>query len=165
MRDSNRCAQCVLTALLGCCAACGDDGNAEPPDPAEAACVEVDEAGHPITASSTRDDAAPEIEIGAEPYAVRVSPDDPTFVRVEVAEDTAALLLVDTTDAVAALYHGPDEEPLESAGADEFCPEEIPEHFDLDLHQPGTYFIELGPSAVPEVWLLLSGAEGHAHAH
>jgi hypothetical protein len=157
---------CALIGGLSIFTACnGSDDEASLPDPAELACEETDEAGSEVTAATERDETAPEVEIGGEPYTVALSADEPTYLRVEVTEDTAAILLLGTEDAVTALYHEQEEEELSSAGPDEFCADEIPEHFDVDLHEPGTYFIELAPSAQPEVWLLLLNAEGHGHDH
>jgi hypothetical protein len=149
----------VVAALVGC----GDDEEeATVPDPAELACDEVDEAGEHIEASTERDDSAPEIELGGEPYTVALSDTEPTYVRIEISEDTPALLLLGTEDAVAALYHEDDEEELVSAGPAEQCADEIPEHFDIDFHEAGTYYVELAPSASSTVWLLLARADGHA---
>jgi hypothetical protein len=155
----------IAMALAGC----GDDTQESAvADPAELACDEVDEAGDSIEASSQRDDSAPEIELGGEPYTVTLSDTEPTYVRVEITEDTAALLLLGTEDAVAALYHEDEEEDLESAGPAEHCADDIPEHFDIDFHEAGTYYVELAPSASSTVWLLLSDAAGHGpeeHEH
>lgn len=164
MKSHLRHTRCALAFALSA-VGCGGDDTQALPDPAELACAEVDEAGSPITASLERDETAPEIEVGAEPYAVTLSPDASTYVRIVVDADTPAILLLGAADVVTALYHEQEEEELTSAGADEFCADEIPEHFDVDLHQAGTWFVELAPSAVDEVWLLLSAAEGHAHAH
>jgi hypothetical protein len=153
----------VVVAAVAALTGCGDDPEeAAAPDPAELACDEVDEAGESIEGSTERDESAPEIELGGEPYTVALSGSEPTYVRVEVSEDTPALLLLGTEDAVAALYHEDDEEELLSAGPAEHCADEIPEHFDVDFHESGTYYLELAPSASSTVWLLLSGAAGHA---
>jgi hypothetical protein len=152
----------AVLAVVAALAGCGDDEEeAAVPDPAELACEEVDEAGESIEASTERDESAPEIELGGEPFAVALSDTEPTYVRVDITEDTPALLLLGTEDAVAALYHEDDEEELVSAGPVEQCADEIPEHFDIDFHEAGTYYIELAPSASSTLWLLLSGAEGH----
>jgi hypothetical protein len=148
----------VVAALVGCS---DDEEEATVPDPAELACDEVDEVGEGIDASTARDVNTPEIELGGEPYTVALSDTEPTYVRVEISEDTPALLLLGTEDTVAALYHEDDEEELVSAGPVEQCADEIPEHFDVDFHEAGTYYIELAPSASSTLWLLLSGAEGH----
>lgn len=163
MKTEMRIACCLLTAAVAS-SACGGDDAHEPADPAQLACDETDEAGTEIAASTARDETAPEIEIGAEPYAVALSASDRTYVRIEADEDTEAILLLGAEHVVTALYHEDAEEEIASAGANASCPDEIPEHYDLELHEPGTYFIELAPSAVDSVWLLLSGAAGHGHS-
>lgn len=154
----------AVLALAGALMGCGSEDDEEEgrPDPAELACEEIDEVGETIEAPTTRDDRAPEIELSGEPQTVTLSETEPTYVRIEIAEDTAAILLLGTEDAVAGLYHGDEEEELVSAGPVEHCAEDIPEHFDVDFHEAGTYYLELAPSAASTLWLLLSEAAGHA---
>jgi hypothetical protein len=155
----------ALSLALG--AGCGSDDEHEhhEDDPAVLACDETSEEGTSATASTTRDDSAPELELDGEPYAITVSDSEPTFVRIEIAEDTAALLLVDTEDAVSALYHEDEEEELVSAGPVDACADDLVEHFDVDFHEAGTYYLELSPSAAGTLWLLLRDAAGHGHEH
>lgn len=157
----------ALAVALALGAGCGSDHAHDEgsPDPAELACEETAEEGTSLEAGSARDDSAPEIELGGEPYTVTVSDTAPTYVRVEIADHAVALLLVDAEDAVTALYHGDEEEELVSGGPVEACADDIPEHFDIDFHEAGTYYIELSPSAAGTVWLLLSDAAGHGHGH
>jgi hypothetical protein len=147
--------------------ACADDDptpDAEHEDPAEHACERTAEAGRKLMAGTARDDSAPRIELGDEPVTVELaSSDEPSYVRVEVDEDTPALLFTSAENVLTGLFHEDDEEEIDAAGANEFCEDDIPEHFDLDLHEPGTYYLQLGPSALDEVWILLTAAEGHAH--
>lgn len=153
----------ALAFAVAIAAGCGSGDEHGAGDPAELACDETTEAGTSIEAATTRDDAAPELELGGEPYTVALSETEPTYVRVEIAEDAAALLLLDTEDVVTALYHGDEEEELVAAGPVERCEEDIPEHFDVDFHESGTYYLELAPSAADTVWLLLLDAAGHGH--
>jgi hypothetical protein len=164
----------ALALMLG---ACGDDdhdghdhdgaaGAGSEEDPAALACEERDEAGDAITAATARDDSAPEIAIDGEPRTVTLPDGEAGYVRVEIEEDTLALLLLQAENVVTGLYHGDEEEELVSAAAVDACAQDIPEHFDVDFHEAGTYYLRLGPSALPEVWLLLADAEGHAdHEH
>ncbi|MBK7757569.1 MAG: hypothetical protein IPI35_14425 [Deltaproteobacteria bacterium] len=71
-------------------------------------------------------------------------------------------MFADTADVVTGLWDDSDADILPEGGPNELCPEDIPEHFDLDL-SAGTYLLELGPAAVPEVWLMLTPSEGHGH--
>jgi hypothetical protein len=148
----------VASVLVGC----GDD-DGDVPDPTAAACDEIDEAGDRIEAATARDDDAPRIELGGEPFTVALSDVEPTYVRIDIAEESAAVLLLGAEDAVSALYHGDEEEELVPAGPVEHCADDIPEHFDVDFHEAGTYFLELAPSAASTLWLVLADATGHGH--
>lgn len=158
---TRRFALLALATLL----ACGDDDLASEAkeDPAEHACEQTDEAGDRVSAGADRDDSAPRIELGDEPVTVELAGDEPRYLRVEVDEDTPVLLFASAENVVTGLFHGDEEEEIDAAGPNELCEQDIPEHFDLDLHEPGTYYLQLGPSALDKVWILLVGAEGHAH--
>ena len=65
-------------------------------------------------------------------------------------------------EVVTALWHADAEETLPTPAPNDDCPNDIPEHFDLDLHV-GTWNIGVGPAGVAEVWLMLSPAGDHAH--
>lgn len=147
----------VLTlALLGC------SSGEEAEDPEVHACEHVGEAGTAVTAGADTA-SAPAIAVGQEPYTVTLVDGAAGYVSVEVTEDTPALLFVGTADVAANLWHGDEEEGLPEPSPNELCAEDIPEHFDLDFHEAGTYYLTFGPAAVSEVWLMLSSAEGHAH--
>lgn len=148
-----------MTALLISLLACSG-GKTE--DPEEHACEAIGEAGTTITAAAAMDDTAPSITPGEDPYTVTLVDSAAGYVAIEVAEDTPALLFMGTADVAADLYMPdgtamglPDAAPVEACA-------EVPEHFDLDLHDAGTWYLELGPAAVAEVWLLLH-AGGHEH--
>lgn len=144
-------------------ALCGCGSDDEPvEDPAEHACEHRALPGNTVAAASDRA-SAPTIAIGDDPYTVTPSSATPTYLRVAVSGDTAALLFVGTADVVSGLYEGDAAVALPTAAPNEFCGTDIPEHFDLDFHEAGDWFIELGPSAAPSVWLMLTEATGHAH--
>jgi len=156
------CLICALAPVL----ACGDNDpkpDAEHEDPAEHACEHTGESGDAVSAGAERDASAPEIELGDDPYTVALRDGEPGYVRIEVDEDTPVLLFASAANVVTSLYHEDEEEEIDGAGANEFCDDDIPEHFDLDLHEPGTYYLQLGPSALDEVWILVTEAEGHSH--
>jgi hypothetical protein len=176
----NRSVLCWLAAsiLTFAVAACGDDhdhhdsddhdhdhdgaaGAGGGDDPAVLACAERDEAGESLTASSAPDESAPALEIDGEPRTVALPDGEAGYVRVEIGEDTFALLLLEAENVVTGLYHGDEEEELISAGPVDPCADDIPEHFDVDFHEAGTYYVRLGPSALPEVWLVLADGAGH----
>jgi hypothetical protein len=149
-----------LTAIVLLAACKGDDVHGE--DPEAHACEHAAEAGATVAAAATReDDAGASISPGDEPYTVTLT-GGAGWLSIPTDVDTAALLFLGTADVVTGLYLDDGTEDLLPTGApNETCPDDIPEHFDLDL-EPGTWHLELGPSAVSEVWLML--VEG-AHEH
>ena len=153
------CRTMVLPMLLVACTA-PDEGE----DPAEHACEQVGSSVGTIRTVATRDaiTEAEEIEADGQPWLVELSSSEAGFIGLHVAEDTAAILWTDTANVVAALYLDDIEQSLPVPGPSEVCPEEIPEHFPLDL-EAGAWSLELGPSAVSEVWILLTGSAGHGH--
>lgn len=140
--------------------ACGPAETTE--DPTEHACEHRTEAGTAVTAGADVATAA-SIPISEEPYTVTLTDGAPGFVAVDVPGDTAALLFLGTADVAAELYQDGTAVGLPEPGPVDLCATDIPEHFDLDFHEAGTWTIELGPSAVSEVWLMLMSAEGHSH--
>lgn len=130
-------------------------------DPIEHACEQAATAGDALDSSATMDDSTALLPIDSEPYTVALIDGTPSYVAVEVSEDTATLLFVGTADVVTGLYNGAEEVELPASEGVDVCPDDIPEHFDLDFHTAGTWYIQLGPAAITEVWLLLSTAEGH----
>ncbi|MFN7147370.1 MAG: hypothetical protein ACK4YP_26615 [Myxococcota bacterium] len=134
----------------------------EKEDPEAHACEHVTEAGTTVVAGADPASAGA-IAIGEEPYTVTLVEGAAGYVAIEVDEDTPALLFLGTADVAASLWHGEEEVGLSSPAPNDLCPDDIPEHYDLDLHEAGTWLLELGPAAVSDVWLLLSSAEGHGH--
>jgi hypothetical protein len=157
----------LIVAAVGC----GDDGTSmdaagdtsAEPEPAELACMEVEEAGTPIAAGEMRDSSAPEVTIGAEPYLVSLPVAGTGYLRVVTdAPEEPAILFFQTSGVLTDIYDDEDTAlGVTSAGENPFCAAAIPEHFDLDFEVAGTHYIEL--TAASETWLLISGAEGHAH--
>jgi hypothetical protein len=130
-------------------------------DPLEHACEHYAEgAGTAISAGATPEEAA-SVSIGEEAYTVSLVESTPGYVGVTVTGDTAAILFVNTADVAANLWNGSEEVGLPEAAPNDACPTDIPEHYDLDLHTAGTWYIELGPAAVAEVWLMVAPAGDH----
>jgi hypothetical protein len=153
-------AKVLLAAVLGGCGS-DDEPDAIAEDPAEHACEHVTVVGTTVEAAPERS-AAPTIAISESPYTVELVTSGPGYLRIQGPLE--ALLFVGTADVLNALYHADAiETELPEASPNEFCASEIPEHFDLDLHETDSFYLELGPAAVPRVWLLLSSAVGHAH--
>jgi hypothetical protein len=142
---------------------CGGGGGEE--DPAEHACEHVGMAGTAITASAMRDASAPMIAFTGDPYTVTLPTGATGFVRVVTTEpETAGIMLFDAADVLAGIQtQGGMALTITSAGADEFCPTDIPEHFDIDFETVDTFFVELGPTASNRTWLILASGEGHVH--
>jgi len=147
----------ALSALSGCAA-----GKEEEEDPLAHACEVIADAGTAITAGADIA-SAPGIQIGDTPYTVTLVDGASSFVSVNVSGDTAAILFMGTADVVQTLYQDGADAGLAEGAPDDLCPEDVPEHYDVDLHTAGTWTFELGPAAVSDVWLLLHDAEGHAH--
>jgi hypothetical protein len=152
---------CAVTFFIPLLTACGDGESSdehEGEDPAEHACEHASEEGSSVVASETPEDA-PLLELGDEPYTVTLTPGAEGYVKL--AAPAEALLFAGTSDVVSELtFEGSD--ILPEGSPNEFCEAEIPEHFDLDLDEPGDYVLRLGPSGVDSVWLMYVSAEGHA---
>ncbi len=150
----------LLLALVAC-ADKGDSGAAAE-DPMEHACEHAAELGAAVTAGADRA-SAPVFSISEEPSTVTLVSGATGYLKVEVTGDTAALLFAGTADVVTGLSEGETPAILPTGAPNERCADDIPEHFDLDFHEAGSWYIEVGPAAVDSVWLLLTSAEGHAH--
>jgi len=125
------------------------------------ACSQVGEAGEPIDAAADAADA-PLIALSDEPYTINLV-DGGGFVTIDVPEDSLALMFTDTADVITGLDHDGDEETLAAGTPNEDCPDDLPEHWDLDLH-PGEWTVAFGPSAVDSVWLMvIAGEHGEDH--
>lgn len=153
----NRVVRCLpLLSLLAC-----SGGPTEDENPEDHACEVRGDAGTALAAVADPA-SAPALALGEVPATVTLVADATGYVAVEVSEEEPALLFAGTADVVTELWHDGMELTLPAASPNEACPDEIPEHFDLDL-APGTWNIGLGPAGVADVWLLLISAEGHAH--
>lgn len=130
-------------------------------DPTEHACEQAAAAGETLVASAAMDDSTALLPIDSEPYTVSLVDGAASYMAVEVSEDTATLLFLGTANVVTGLYNGTEEVELPASAVVDLCAADIPEHFDVDFHTAGTWYIELGPAAITEVWLLLSTAVGH----
>jgi hypothetical protein len=155
---------CVSLLLALSLVACGSEDDSEPShgeDPGEHACEHVSESGTAITAGDSTA-TAPALGIQDEPYTVTLTPQTAGYVKIQ--GPLVALLFTDTADVVNALtYEAETTDLLPQAAPNERCASEIPEHFDLDLDDSGSYYLTLGPAAVDHVWLTLTEADGHAH--
>ncbi len=138
--------------------ACGDKAD-EVEDPAAHACEELG-SGEGITASTTPEEA-PALTLG-EGATVSLPAGEAGWVALSV-NPGEYLLFADTADVVTGIWLDGVELDLPTGSANEDCPTEIPEHFDLDIEEGGTYGLRLGPSVVDSVWLMLSESEGHGH--
>jgi hypothetical protein len=152
----------LAIALATTALACGSDESSSPAeDPAEHACEHIAEAGTAVAAGADRA-GAPALTIAEEPYTVTLLSGAPGFVKIEGPLE--GLLFAGTADVVTALFHGDStDDELPAASPTAFCSAEIPEHYDLDLHESGPFYVQLGPAQVPDVWLMLIDAGAHAH--
>ncbi|HEY8944938.1 MAG TPA: hypothetical protein VIM73_11785 [Polyangiaceae bacterium] len=158
----NRSKWLVVPSFALLLTACGDDAPTESAeeDPAEHACEHAGEQGTEVTASDTAD-SAPELALSDEPYTVILTPGSVGYVSLETPAE--ALLLAAQADVVTGLFLDGEELPLGEGAPNEFCAEDVPEHFDMDLDEAGTYTLRLGPVGVDSIWLAYVPAAGHAH--
>jgi hypothetical protein len=147
----------------GCGTGTEDHDEHEEHDEGEELCERRDETPQPITASATRQEA-PTIEAGV-PYLVTLPAAAPGFVALDVDEEMELLAFVEHSNILADLYHGETAEGVTPAGAFEHCPEVYGDHVHLDLHEPGKYALELGPTASDSAWLLLVDGDHAEHDH
>lgn len=165
MRSLNRCRTYgpALFVQLLALAACGDDGHGhedELEDPSEHACEHASESGRAVTASEFVETAVM-LALGDEPATVALVPGTAGYVALEAPAE--ALLFAGHADVVTGLSLNGEEIDLPSPTPNEFCPNDIPEHYDLDLEEPGAYVLKLGPAGVGSVWLVYTAAAGHGH--
>ncbi len=134
----------------------------EAEDPAAHACENVDtQEGTLVTGASTAE--APELPMDGAPYTATPIDGAPGHLAISVTEDTAALLFLVLADVAGSLWNGDEEVGLPEPAPNELCADDIPEHFDLDVHTAGTWTLSRGPAAVADVWISLAPAEGHGH--
>lgn len=144
----------VLLMLFACTAA-------KEEDPLEHACEHFAEGpGTAVSAGATPEEA-PGLTIGEEAYTVSLVAGAAGYVGINVTGDTAAILFLNTADVANNLWKGTEEVGLPEAAPDDFCPDDLPEHYDLDLHTAGSWYIELGPAAVADLWLMVAPAGDH----
>ncbi len=151
----------ILACNDGTTTTTSDSGDDE--DPAEHACEQVALAGAEVAATAAAD-GAPVLDPSEEPFDVTLVDEGggvySGFVTLEADEELDALLFAAPADVVATLWQDGVEVGLPTPGPNEFCPDDIPEHWPLEL-EPGTYDLALGPSAEPSLWLMFLSAEGH----
>jgi hypothetical protein len=140
----------------------------EPVSLGEQACTHVEIAG---TAIDAADDPAAGgeavVEVSGEPYTVGLPDGAPGYVRIQLLEETDAVLFVGAAGVVRSLSECGCEQPMPDPAPDGFCPEAIPEHYHLHL-APGTYHLELESDEPDGLWLMLAPLEethGHDHEH
>jgi hypothetical protein len=96
------------------------------------------------------------------PYTVSVPSMQPAYLKLTAPLE--AILFAKTANVVHSLVvAGSDENLLGEPSPSEFCPAQIPEHWELDRELPGELVLQLGPVVVSEVWLSLTSNEGHGH--
>ena len=149
----------ALFALTLSACPTGEEGE----DPGEHACEHITEAGTAVTAAADRDSSGDaEITMQDEPWDVALTSGEEGWLSIVVDEDHGAILFADTADVVTGLFHNDEtEDELPTAAPNAYCSDDIPEHWDLDLHE-GTWHLQLGPAAVDGLWLMLIEGE-HEH--
>ena len=147
---------CQLTAP-----GCGTDTAAH--DEGLELCQRHDETPQTIAASAAREQA-PTMQPDV-PYLVTLPPAAPGFVALVVGEERELLAFTEHSNILADLYHGETAEGVTPAGPFEPCPVVLGDHVHLDLHEPGQYTLEVGPTASDSAWLLLARDDHAQHGH
>ncbi len=117
-----------------------------------------------MTATENADGDAPPLEFSEDPYSVQIVEGEARFVRIEFEDHGDWLLFSDPADVITAMLVDGDEVDLPDGAPAESCPEDVPEHYELHA-EPGTVHLQLGPSAVDSVWLMVTDGDGHGHEH
>lgn len=119
------------------------------------ACERVGESAGTLPRAETTTNAVV-LPVDGEPYTALLADAVPSYLAVQIDTPTAAILFAGAANVVSAIYDGEESVGLPSPSPDESCPEDIPEAFDLDFDAAGTWYIQLGPATVTEVWLALT---------
>jgi len=153
---------CALLTVL--CTGCSDPAEPEKheEDPGEHACEHATDMSDGTSMTAGVDQAsAPVLALSEEPYLVDFTTGTTGYLALTGPVD--ALLFVAQADAVTVLTFGTaGADELPEGAPNEFCPDLIPEHFDLELAETGDYYVEL-TTAIPPLWLVYMSAKGHAH--
>jgi len=153
----------LAAAAVGCGSNASDEVDTETAgeDPGEHACEQVGTTGSAVTAAADRD-AAQRITSSEQPYTVTMPADAVTGYLV-IQGPAQALLFTREVGEVTALYEGTATDSVLPQGSpNQYCPDDLAEHFHLDLESPSDYTIQL-TSAADTVWLVLLSGEGHTH--
>lgn len=137
--------------------ACADGAEPEGESPEEHACERRAEEGVAVVPGATLD-AGTAIVPGDEPYSVALEVTAPGFLAVVSEEDQAALLFLGDAYVLTGIWFDGEEQVLPAGEPNPVCPNDVPEHYDLDL-EPGTWTLQVGPAAIAEVWMQLAAAE------
>ena len=151
-----------LAGLVAMAAACADpvDTGGVGEDLDGRACAFVGVSGMTINAvTDMQADSLATIEPSDEPWTISLSADEPGWLRFEVSESSYLRLYVDQPAVAVDLYLENTPMGLPYPVPVPGCEDDIPEHFRLNLTQPGTYHLELAPTEGTELWLMLMSPE------
>ena len=116
--------------------------------------------------------AAPELNIteehenGVINVVTGLSDAEATYVAFTPDEDGELVLFADAAHVVGGLFEDGAAAPLPEGGPNDECAAEIPEHWHLEDLTGGTrYELELGPTALAELHLVLAHHEGDRDEH
>lgn len=155
-----------MVILFALCVACADKKASEQEatvDPGQLACDNVGHAEFQLDASAVPE-SAPTLLPSQSPLAVTLPVAPHGYEGYLAIQGPGALLLfTDTAAMVSSLTRGSETaNRLPAPAPNANCPQAIPEHFDLDL-EADRYYLHIGPSALPTLWIGLTDAAGHAH--
>lgn len=146
----------ALLALLAC------TGKEYVPDPARYACDHTGKLGTNLHLGQAVGDA-PVIPMNGEPHTALFDVQQVVYyLAIQVEQDMEAVLFAGTPDVISGLLFKDQPVDLPPPSPSDVCPDEIPEHYDLELTM-GTWYLKLGATAEESIWLTLADAEGHEH--
>lgn len=152
----------ALLALGFASVGCDDDYVEGSVDPAIHVCETANVAGTEITAGETQS-TGPEVTIADVPYDVALPSGAMGYVTFETDEEASVFVFTEEAGVMHAVFHGEEEEEVAPTGSNRFCATEVAELFAVDLHEPGTYALQLGPTStnIARIWLTESTSTGH----
>ncbi|MDP2306486.1 MAG: hypothetical protein Q8P18_10710 [Pseudomonadota bacterium] len=144
-----------LSSLIACGAGPTDTTAA---DAALHACEHAGESEGTLPESETTGNAVV-LPMDGEPYTAILADSVASYLAVQIEAPTLAILFVGTADVAFDLFNGEESVGLPPAAPVESCPEDIPEHFEIDFDTIGTWYIQLGPTTVSDAVVSLAAAE------
>jgi hypothetical protein len=148
----------AASILLSLCACADAADTSVGEDLDERACAFVGVSGMTLSAmTDMAADSLATIETSDEPWTITLPEGQPGWLRFELPEPAFLRLYVDQPGVAADLVLESNPMGLPYPVPVEACAQDIPEHFRLNLDQPGVYHLELAPTDGAQLWMMLMG--------